>query len=157
MPNDPAIEAAARNMTMMEKLNRWLFSRQPKRTYEWPDCEPGTCGSVNFGSGQYSAKEVSPGRWQWVYDEEANAWINQMQSRRRELFWALRTRVLTNEEMAEALEHGDSLNIENMVPYTAAEKSRELNEAYYQQARLRSLAAQPGDRTAKEMREGAEG
>ena len=48
---------------------------------------PAPVGSVNFGSGQYSAKEGCPGRWQWVYDEEANAWINQMQSRRRELFW----------------------------------------------------------------------
>lgn len=57
--------------------------------------------------------------------------------------WALRSRVLTEQEMARVADYGDSLNIEPWVSYNAAEKAKELNDALLQQFRLRAVKTTP--------------
>ena len=95
--------------------------------------------NLNCNGVQYRKEEARPGYWTWVVDEEMMACKRDRESARRELYQALWTRVLTFEEMERALALGDSLNIEEMTPYTAADKKRELGDAFYAQARLRSL------------------
>lgn len=59
---------------------------------------------------------------------------------RRSLFWALRSRVLTEVEMAEVARLGDNLNRYYGEPYNETEKMRQLNDAILQQFRLRAVA-----------------
>jgi hypothetical protein len=75
-----------------------------------------------------------------VPDEEANKRDSQERRRKSELFWALRSRVLTLAEMEEVEQHGDSLNIVPCWPYMKSDKDRELNDALLQQFRLRMAA-----------------
>ena len=62
------------------------------------------------------------------------------ESERAQLFFALRTRVLTNAEELRAMELGESLNIQNGVSYFPDQKARELNDAWFAQRRLQLLA-----------------
>ena len=59
------------------------------------------------------------------------------EDRRRSLYWALRTRVLAGEEMAEVERMDVNLVIEDRVSFSLLDKQRELNEALLQQFRLR--------------------
>lgn len=58
---------------------------------------------------------------------------------RSELFSALRTRVLTDDEMREALAYGDMINIQENVSYYPEEKARERADAFQRQIILRLL------------------
>lgn len=114
--------------------------------YEWPNCEPPRedgmgCQAMSDGRTQFKKEEVSPGKWQWMPDREAMQAMFDREQHRRDLFWALRSRVLTNAEMAEVSSYGDQLNIECGVSYMPGEKSIELNAALLQQFRIRDLAA----------------
>lgn len=121
---------------------------QKKPEYKWPDCAPidksdpywEFNNNMNCNGINYLKKEVEPGRWQWAENEEANRQQLEYEKRKRSLFFALQTRLLTPEEEAEALGHGTSLNIENMVPYREEDKQRELQDAWFQQRRLQMLA-----------------
>jgi hypothetical protein len=108
--------------------------------YVWPDCPPPNEHTrylgANINGTQYKPSEVSPGRWQWIVDAEAK----QEETHRSSLYWALRSRVLTDEEMAEVERYGDCLNIQNGMSYSAEAKARELNNALLQQFRLREIA-----------------
>lgn len=116
--------------------------------HKWPDCAPPDRtglywelnSNLNVNGVNYLKKETAPGRWQWVENEEANKAAREFERRRKELFLALWTRALTPEEEAEAISHGDSLNIESMVPYTEDAKRRELHDAWFQQRRLQQIA-----------------
>jgi hypothetical protein len=59
---------------------------------------------------------------------------------RRDLLWALQSRVLTDAEMAMVETLRLNLVIQSDVPYMEADKQRELNEALLQQYRLRAIA-----------------
>lgn len=131
----------------------WPFTRDtttnsPEPKLKWPDCEPldksdpywEFNNNLNCNGINYLKKEVSPGRWQWVENEEANRRQWEREDRKRKLFFALQTRALTPEEEIEALEHGTNLNIENMVSYSPEVKQRELQDAWFQQRRLQLLA-----------------
>lgn len=137
----------------------WTFTKKPlldvkaiieraKPKYEWPDCEPIDKSSpywefnnnLNVNGIAYMKSEVSPGHWQWIEDEESNRLEAEMESKRRNLYWALQTRVLTEEEEMEAHNYGTSLNLESMVSYREEEKRRELQDAWFQQRRLQMLA-----------------
>lgn len=65
------------------------------------------------------------------------------EAHRRDLFQALKTRPLTADERKEALGYRDRLNIEPNTPYFAADKTRELNEAWVVQARIQAAAEAP--------------
>lgn len=64
--------------------------------------------------------------------------------RRRDIFFALRTRRLTDEELIEARDYGSRLNIEPRVEYYPAEKARELADAWTVQGMMRVQAPQAG-------------
>lgn len=115
-----------------------------KKKYEWPNCESPTEGGLGYGAlscngTQYKKSEVSPGKWEWVQDIEAMNSMADRENHRRDLFWALRSRILTDDEMKEVVEYGNSLNIELNQSYFPEEKFKELNEALFQQHRLRSI------------------
>lgn len=94
------------------------------------------CNGIN-----YHKVEVLPGKWQWVVNEEAERRQHEHNQHRKDLYWALRSRILTDEEMDEVAQYGDSLCIEPMVSYYPAEKKQELNDALLQQFRMRQKAA----------------
>ena len=116
--------------------------------YKWPDCEPIDKSSpywefnnnLNVNGTAYMKSEVSPGRWQWVKDEKSNRRMAEMESKRRNLYWALQTRALSEEEEIKALGYGSGLNIDLNVPYRESDKRRELQDAWFQQRRLQLLA-----------------
>jgi hypothetical protein len=114
--------------------------------YEWPDCAPLPAGalgeSTSFGDGvQYERKEVSPGRWQWTPNTEVYLETQAREATRKALYWALRSRVLSDEEMAQVDRYGDQLNIDLGKSYMPTDKARELNDALAQQMRLRMMQA----------------
>src|SRR3984885_5981848 len=115
-----------------------------KPGYIWPDCPPPDekCQYLgcNINGINYKQSEVSPGRWQWIVNEEAEKYAREQEARRTNLYWALRSRVLTDEEMAEVETYGRYLNIQPMTPYSAHEKELDLNAALLQQFRLREIA-----------------
>lgn len=123
-----------------------------KIRYKWPDCAPPDnidkskeyweqylC--CNFNGINYKMFEVEPGRWQWRVNEKLERMAREYEAHRANLYWALRSRVLTDEEMSEVERYGSSLNIQPMVSYSAHEKELELNNALLQQFRMRDIAA----------------
>lgn len=121
---------------------------KPKPEYEWPNVAPPPAGEggdyygrVGTENAQYKVVEVTPGKWQWTVDQEAMQAIADTMAHRRTLWQALQTRVLTDQEMLEALRLGDSLNIELNASYNADSKKRELDRAFRMQDVLRSMAA----------------
>lgn len=115
-----------------------------KPEYVWPDCPPPDEKrqylGCNINGINYKPSEISPGCWQWVVNEEAEKRIRDEEAHRANLYWALRSRVLNDEEMAEVERYGSSLNIQLMVSYSPHEKEMELNNALLQQFRLREIA-----------------
>lgn len=129
-----------------------IFSK-PKSAakYKWPDCESpeeererGVFGiGMSINGTPYCKKEVEPGKWQWVIDEAGVQFKRDEENRRRDLWWALRSRVLNDEEMEQVRSYGEHLNVREMVSYNATEKALELNDALHKQALLQ-LAALKG-------------
>lgn len=78
-----------------------------------------------------TADKQSSGQWDWLREREKNS---------DKLLWALRSRILTDEEMAIVAELGDELLIRCGQPYRQADIEKRLNEALLQQFRLRSVA-----------------
>lgn len=118
---------------------------------KWPDTDPidksdphwKSNNNCNINGIPYYKKEVSPGRWQWVVNEESVARQAEYENRKRVLFQSLTTRVVTDDELKEAAAHGYSLNIPLMTPYREEEKSRELCRAFAVQDMLRRSAPPP--------------
>jgi hypothetical protein len=106
------------------------------------DCPDGpSVGSLSDGSVQYKGEQTAPGRCKWVIDEEAMKRLAESELHRRELWWALRSRPLTDDEMAEVKQMGIYLTVGDGQPFKEEEKMRELNDAMLQQYRLRDIAA----------------
>ena len=120
--------------------------RGPK--LEWPNTSPidktDPCwefnNNTNINGTPYRKEEVSPGKWQWVVNQELLQYQRTRQSRKRKLAMDLQTRVLSEEEMQEVMRQGIYLFIENMVSYRKSDKQKEFNEAIFQQYRLRAIA-----------------
>lgn len=89
----------------------------------------------------YKQEQVSPDEWRWAIDDEMNDRVAGLEKSRRDLYWALRSRILTDEEMARVASYGDSLVIEQMESYDPAGKQKELNDALLQQFRMRAIVA----------------
>lgn len=92
--------------------------------------------STNVNGVHYKCSE--DGRW--VIDEEAMAWKAEQQAARDKLYWALRTRVLTDKEMEQVENLGISLIIREMQPFNPKEMHDMLNAALLQQFKLRDIA-----------------
>ncbi len=69
-----------------------------------------------------------------------NAEVYEMEAPKRELWWTLRTRALTDEELQRVREVGYGLCIDTRYPYNEHEKRMEFNAALAEQARIRLLA-----------------
>ena len=92
---------------------------------------------------EYKKAEVDPGQWQWVVDEHLMSHKRQRNQDRRALGAALRTRVLTEEELNRAIDMGFWLYVEEMVSYRGSEKQSEFDSAILQQYRIRAIAGVP--------------
>jgi hypothetical protein len=104
------------------------------------DCPDGqNVGSMSDGSVQYKEEKTAPGRCKWVVDEEAMKRAAELELHRRELWWALRSRPLTDDEMAEVKQIGIYLTVGDGESFKEEEKMRELNDALLQQYRLRNM------------------
>src|SRR5216684_8049853 len=84
----------------------------------------------------YSAPQL-PGNTDWRAD------IERRQEHRRDLWFALQTRRLSDEEMKEVQQYGKLLNIEDGVAYYEREKTAELQRALFFQAGVRAQAKAP--------------
>lgn len=128
---------------MLSFFRKKISAKQNKPKYKWPECEPPHeivgFSAFNINGTQYKKKEVSPGIWNWVIDEEMMALSCNREFKRRALYWALQTRVLTDDELQEAEQYGYSLNIDMGVPFREADKRRDLQDAWFQQRRLQAL------------------
>lgn len=118
------------------------------REHKWPNALPPETDplgdyTVTVNDVPHSKKEIAPGEWRWVVNEVLLAARDARETDRRNLFWALRSRVLTEDEMKRVDQYGSSLNIDLGVSFYRLEKSRELNEALLQQARLRAALLLP--------------
>lgn len=118
---------------------------------EWPNTTPidksdpywEINNNRNINGTQYRKTEVEPGKWQWTIDQEAMESKARSAQARRDLYWALRTRVLTADEMSRVQQMGLWLVTEENTPYYEANKQREFNEALLQQFKLRIAAEKP--------------
>lgn len=118
---------------------------------EWPNTTPidksnpywEFNNNMNANGTQYRKTEVEPGKWQWTIDQEAMESKARSDQARRDLYWALRTRVLTADEMSRVQQMGLWLVTEENVSYYEADKQRELNDALLQQFKLRIAAEKP--------------
>jgi hypothetical protein len=94
------------------------------------------------GSGThiYRIVKVSRDRCEWRRDYRAERESRRLDQQRRDLFRALSTRVLTDDELQQVARYGSSINIENMQPYRAEEKLAELQVAMQMQLILQARA-----------------
>jgi hypothetical protein len=99
-------------------------------------------GAMSTGDFQYKAIDAGNGRCKWVVDEDAMKVLYKIQQDKKDLYWALRTRPLTDAEMVEVEQEGIMLITPTGVPYNEAEKERELNDALLQQYKIRAIANQ---------------
>lgn len=130
----PSVEAQARTpVTATSKKLEWPKTTAPDKTDPYWEIN----NNLNNNGTEYRKVEVSPDHWEWQVDKAAMEAGARYEQQRRDLYWALRSRVLTDDEMAEVTRYGDGLNVEPMVPYRPADKAIELNDALLQQFRLR--------------------
>ena len=94
------------------------------------------------GSSLYHIVEYSPGKCRWEIDREGMRTAAQEEQQRRDLYFSLRSRVLTDKEMQEVADYGKYLNIDSSVPYNEGDKAKELNDALLTQFKLRLAAAE---------------
>ncbi len=133
---------------VIKKMAQQTVEVASKPKHEWPDTDPidksdpywEFNNNLSSNGVPYKKAEVSPGRWQWVVNKEAQERERKWQADIADLYSALRTRVLTDEEFDRAKSLGLSLVTRLMVPYYEQEKRRELDEAFLQQYRLREIA-----------------
>jgi hypothetical protein len=115
------------------------------RTFACPEGAAQYGGSMVAGSQYYRPEDAEPGRCRWALDEEAMKRADERERHRQELWWALRSRPLTDKEMSEVKRMGIVLTVGYGVSYREEEKMRELNDALFQQYRLQAEAAHSRD------------
>lgn len=102
-----------------------------------PECDPKTDWAYGDGYTQYKCD-----KGKWVVDDEALKRLADEEKHKADLYWALRSRVLTSKEMAEVAQYGSKLLVHPMQPYFQEEIDREFNAALLQQFILRTAAAE---------------
>lgn len=68
----------------------------------------------------------------------------QHEQRRRDLYWALRTRILTPEEMEEVRQRDYLLAVQLGVPFYEKDKREEFNNALLMQYKMREISTPKG-------------
>jgi hypothetical protein len=107
---------------------------KPKR-----ECDPEHDLGRTDGRYQY---ECSP-EGKWVENVVLSTALAKVEEHKAQLAWALRSRVLTDEEMGEVATQGSWLLIPDGVSFYQADVDRQFNEALLQQFRLRAIAKNP--------------
>lgn len=126
------------------------IAAQPPK-HEWPDTDPPDMtdpywefnNNMSVNGTPYRKVETSPGRWRWQVNQEAVEEKLRWEREVDDLRLAMRTRVVTDAEFNQAKALGLMLVVRAMQPYYEHEKRRELDDLFYQQARLRALVASP--------------
>lgn len=118
-----------------------------------PECDPDNDGCITTspltsgggssdGYHQYIWKCSPEGKM--VEDKEASAkadkWMADYERHKSELYWALRSRVLTDAEMKEVEQMGSSMLTHPMQPYMPEDVDKQFNAALLAQFRLRVAA-----------------
>lgn len=125
-----------------------------KPAYTWPDTSPidktdpyweGN-NNVNFNGTHYKKKEVAPGKWRWVINEKIESMLREHQKEKDDLLWALKTRVLSAEEMDLVRTYGTSLVIRPMQSYKESDKQAEFDAALLQQFYIRLAVEKAGEK-----------
>lgn len=106
---------------------------------EWPNCVSPEIENqtLNINGTPYKKSEVEPEKWQWVKDERAIESLREYQQVKSELFHALTSRVLTNEELLKAASYGSTLNTPCNISYNPKDRGEELTRAFLIQSMLR--------------------
>lgn len=113
------------------------------------ECDPAAVVFIDNGSG-VSAPFKCSAEGKYVFDKAAYARQKADDYRHRhDLYWALRTRLLSVDEMKEVEQLGIALIIEEMQPYRESEKQAELNAALLQQFKIRLMVEESKARLAK--------
>jgi hypothetical protein len=115
-----------------------LGAQSKKPTHPKRECEPTIAGgllssALSDGYRQYKCSDEG----KWVVDEDAMRSLEAEAQSKRDLYWALRSRVLTTAEMKRVERYGIYLVLSPMQAFKEDEKQRELNDALLQQFRLR--------------------
>jgi hypothetical protein len=138
---------------LIENINNDAYIKRFQAAYDkwdranlpqWPDTTPPDKtdpfwemnNNMSINSVLYRKVEVAPGKWQWQVDQETLDEMKKADAHRHELFNALKTRVLTDAELREAVSYGYMFNIDDNVGYDPEQKKRELDEAFAMQTRL---------------------
>lgn len=95
--------------------------------------------NLNSNGVTYMKKELTPGDWQWVVNEEAKCAKEKFYQDRYELAIALSTRVLDSAEMIRALKIGSDLYIRDMTPYSQRDMDAKFEHALRIQDELRKM------------------
>jgi hypothetical protein len=141
-PPEKTVASTQARFKMPETAEQWLATLPPQTKSATHN---GTC-YMRDESGKWIADKQSQDRL-----DENDRILNVEEARKGELYWALRTRLLTDEEMAEVMRHGNDLLVQRFwrgscsqsgYSINTVENERRLNEALLQQYRFRLLAAQ---------------
>lgn len=103
------------------------------------DCDPTTSAGMNSGGTQYKCTPQGT----WAVDQTAMEYASAETKHRSELYWALRTRVLTEVELDEVRRYDYGLLVHYNDPFNPVQVNREYLDALEQQFRLRALGKVP--------------
>ena len=127
-----ATNADASEPPKVAPKHKWPSTDAPDKTDPYWEAN----NNMNLNGTQYLKVEVAPDKWEWAVDEKAMAHLRQIEQSRRDLYWALRSRVLTVKEMAQVKQYDYHIIVEPMTPYREEDVRRQFNDALLQQANL---------------------
>jgi hypothetical protein len=122
---------------------------------EKPQC---TYDGTTFGvsGGGWDTSIISCINGKWTVDEAATKAMHEREEKERkhrhDLYWALRTRVLTPQEMKEVEQYDYYLVVNEIAGYSQEEKLKEFNDALLQQFKLQAASANKSSCDPKEQR-----
>jgi len=102
------------------------------------DCAWRGMARSTSGFRQYRVVKVARDRCEWRRDRLSEREFARREHSRRDLFHALKTRVLTDDELRRVAEYGTSINVEYMTQYSEETKAAELQAALRMQMILQA-------------------
>jgi hypothetical protein len=138
LPKFDELMAHLDDKSYMKKFSVWYDAWDKANNPQWPDTTPPDKtdkywelnNNLNVNGVQYLKKEVSPGKWQWVVDDDAMKSMADYEQKRWELFSAIGTRKLTHEELMGV---DPLLGAQPMTPYFPCEKYAEIYDLLVKQ------------------------
>ena len=110
-----------------------IFNRKEIESYNYPTCK--TCGEYAFqtldGIGACCSQEL----------RDQNTRLAEYEKHKRDLVFALQSRVLTDQEMGEVASYDYSLLTTCMIPYSETEVRRQFSDLLLTQFKIRAAAS----------------